>query len=256
MTPAHAINPFFAATRSLRTRRRPSGGAVAPHQPVEKRVIGDATLYRADCFDVLPGLFGIDAVVTDPPYGIGFAYRSYDDAPDQYDALMARLVPELVRVTGNGPCFVWQSPLKADCWHRYFPKGYRMIAACKIYPVRGGKEPCLSWDPVIFWSGRSLLRDELPRDWHVADLTAWDGYRGDNPVPCPRPLAQVRYICDSVPAASVLDPFMGSGTTGVAAVLAGKKFVGIELDHASFEYSCRRIERAWNEKQRAPQSGG
>ena len=74
---------------------------------IEKRVIGNATLYRADCFDVLPQLSDIDAVVTDPPYGIGFAYRSYDDAPGKYDAMMCRLVPELIRVTNDGPCFVW-----------------------------------------------------------------------------------------------------------------------------------------------------
>jgi site-specific DNA-methyltransferase (adenine-specific)/modification methylase len=255
MTTIHSVNPFFAVTRRFSaTTRTPS--VLAPSQHIEKRVIGDATLYRADCFDILPQLSGIDAVVTDPPYGIGFAYRSYDDASDKYDALMQRLVPELIRVTDNGPCFVWQSPLKAEHWHRYFPKGYRIIAACKIYPKRGAKETCLSWDPVIFWSGRSLLRHELPRDWHVTDLTPWDGYQGGNPVRCPRPLAQVRYFCDSIPSRTILDPFMGSGTTGVAAILAGKKFVGVELDPASFDYSCQRIERAWRETQRREVTSG
>jgi len=184
MTYSTSVNPYYAA----RLARRFAGPTP---RAVEKITIGNATLYRADCFDVLPTLPRVDAVVTDPPYGIGFAYRSYDDAPEKYGDLMGRLVPELVRATNDGPCFVWQSPLKADQWHRYFPKGYRIIAACKIYPQRSGKT-CLSWDPVIFWSGRSLLRDELPRDWHLADLTPWDGYRGGNPVPCPRPLEQVR----------------------------------------------------------------
>jgi hypothetical protein len=159
--------------------------------------------------------------------------------------MMERLVPELVRITAGGPCFVWQSPLTADRWHRYFPQGWRIIAACKVYPERG-RQRCLSWDPVIFWSGRSLLKDELPRDWHVADLRPWTGYTGDNPVPCPRPLEQVRWFCDSIPADSVLDPFMGSGTTGVAAVLAGKRFVGIERDPVYFDYACKRIEAAHN----------
>lgn len=241
-----AINPFYSARR----RSVPAIVTVAT-RAMENRVIGPATLYRADCFNVLPSISGIGAVVTDPPYGIGFRYRSYDDAPERYDDLMQRLVPELVRITGNGPCFVWQSPLKADRWHRYFPKGYRIIAACKEYPERRGGAPCLSWDPVIFWSGRSLLKDELPRDWHLADLKPWDGYTGDNPVPCPRPLAQVRYFCDSIPAASILDPFMGSGTTGVAAILAGKRFVGIERDPVYFEYACRRIDAAWKERRHA-----
>jgi site-specific DNA-methyltransferase (adenine-specific) len=98
---------------------------------------------------------------------------------------------------------------------------------------------------VIFWSGRSRIHKELPRDWHVADLQPWDGYTGDNPVPCPRPLVQVRYFCDSIQAESILDPFLGSGTTGVAAILAGKRFVGIERDPVYFDYACQRIKRAW-----------
>ncbi|MFO0835789.1 MAG: site-specific DNA-methyltransferase [Phycisphaerales bacterium] len=232
MTTAASVNPFYVARKALPTPRS------------ERVVIGPATLYRADCFEVLPRLDPVDAVVTDPPYGIGFTYRSCDDDPANYDILMRRLVPELIRVTGNGPCFVWQSPLKAGRWHTYFPRGYRIIAACKVYPARRGQRPCLSWDPVIFWSGRSKLAHELPRDWVVNDLTPWDGYTGGNPVPCPRPLAQVRYFCDSISAQTVLDPFMGSGTTGVAAVLAGQRFVGVERDPVYFEYACRRIESA------------
>ncbi|QDV90568.1 Modification methylase DpnIIB [Phycisphaerae bacterium RAS2] len=241
MTATTHVNPFYAARQARRAA--PAQRPVNATLPIEKRIIGNATLYRADCFDVLPTLSGIGAVVTDPPYGIGFAYRSYDDAPGKYDAMMRRLVPELIRVTDKGPCFVWQSPLKAYRWHEYFPGKYRIVAACKMYPPRRGKSPCLSWDPVIFWSGRDLIRDHLPRDWHVDDLQPWDGYAGENPVPCPRPLEQVRYFCDNVQADSILDPFMGSGTTGVAAILAGKRFVGIEQDPVYFEYACRRIER-------------
>lgn len=238
------INPFYARrfSRPRSESRSPTAIATATHEMV---VIGNATLYRADCFKVMPHLTGIEAVVTDPPYGIGFKYRSYIDSPDEYDAFMRRLVPQLIDVTDNGSCYVWQSQLKADKWHRWFPQGFRIIAACKMYPeIRGQKHRCLAWDPVIFWSGRSLLRDELPRDWHMADLTPWDGYNGDNPVPCPRPLDQVRYFCDSSRAQTILDPFMGSGTTGVAALMAGKHFVGIEQDPEYFKYACQRIERA------------
>lgn len=212
---------------------------------VEKIVIGPATLYRANCFDVLPTLPRVGAVVTDPPYGIGFNYRSYDDAPAEYVPLMQRLVPELVRVTCNGPCFIWQSIQRVSDWHLFFPAGFRVVAGCKIYPTLKGKTRRLSWDPIIFWSGRSWLRDELPQDWQVTDMRPWDGYRGGNPVPCPRPLGQVRFICDSVRAASILDPFMGSGTTGVAALLAGKRFVGIEQDPVYFKYACEQIADAW-----------
>lgn len=228
------VNPFYAA------RKRRVGH-------IEEVVIGNATLYRGDCFDILPLLCGIGAVITDPPYGIGYAYRSYDDAPHKYDAMMQRLVPELIRVTDNGPCFIWQSPLKADRWHDYFPRGWRIVAACKLYHRVTQTYGRLAWDPVIFWSGRSRVHEELPRDWHVADLRPWDGYRGENPVPCPRPLPQVQFFANYVRADSILNPFMGSGTTGVAALRAGKRFVGIEQDDMYFRYACQRIETAWNE---------
>jgi len=230
-----AVDPFYAERDSADTSHPTA---------FEQVTIGNATLYRGNCFDILPMLSGIDAVVTDPPYGIGFKYRSYDDSPAQYHDLMSRLVPELIRVTANGPCFVWQSPLKADQWHRYFPKGYRIIASCKIYPECSRKDRCISWDPVLFWSGQSRIQRELPRDWHVTDLRPWNGYTGGNPVPCPRPLPQVQYFCDSIQAATILDPFMGSGTTGVAAVRAGKRFVGIEQDPVYFRYACRRVMEA------------
>jgi tRNA G10 N-methylase Trm11 len=239
------INPFYAARSERRAATLQQTNA---QRSIEKVVIGDATLYRANCFKVLPGLSGIGAAVTDPPYCTGFKYRAYDDSPAKYHGLMSRLVPELVRATDNGPCFVWQSILKASEWHRYFPRGWRIVASCKVYPAHIGKNPCHSWDPVIFWSGRSKLRDELPHDWHLADLRPWDGYRGENPHSCPRPLQQVRYFCDSSSAKSILDPFMGSGTTGVAAILAGKRFIGIEQDPVYFEYACQRIEKAWKER--------
>jgi len=215
---------------------------------VEKITIGNATLYRADCFDILPQLHDIDAVVTDPPYCIDYKYRSYDDAPAKYHAMMTRLVPEFIRITNNGPCFVWQSRLKADQWHKYFPQGFEIIAACKLYPTQSGKSHCFSWDTVIFWSGRTRIQDELPCNWCLTDLRPWTGYLGDNPVPCPRPLAQVRYFCDSIKGETILDPFMGSGTTGVAAMLAGKRFVGIEQDKVYFDYACRQIGQAWNDR--------
>jgi site-specific DNA-methyltransferase (adenine-specific) len=243
MTSSMTVNPFYAAARRGRQPAR-SGSNVAVPTGIQRIVIGNATLYRADCFDVLPDLDVVDTVITDPPYCIGFAYRSYDDAPHRYDDLMRRLVPELVRVTNDGPCFVWQGQLKAPLWHRYFPSGFRIVAACKLYPADRRRPSRFAWDPVIFWSGRSRLNDELPRDWHVVDLGVPDGYRGDNPVPGPKSVGVARYLCESVRAETILDPFMGSGTTGIAAILAGKRFIGIERDPVYFAYACRRIANA------------
>jgi DNA modification methylase len=160
---------------------------------------------------------------------------------------MRRIVPALDGATDGGPCFVWQSPLTAHRWHAHFPTGWRIVAACKLYPRRSDSDDrgrALSWDPVLFFSRRAKLERELPRDWDVADLRSSDGYRGDNVHPCPRPLSHVRFLVENVRAESTLDPFMGSGTTGVAAVLAGKRFVGIERNPVYFECAVRRIRDA------------
>src|SRR5271167_2823045 len=97
------INPFFAA------RSQPVKAVVAEPQPQAKACrkvqIGTATLYNGDCFDIMPTLSPVDAVVTDPPYGIGFKYRSYDDAPEKHYSLMRRLVPLLTTISAGGPCF-------------------------------------------------------------------------------------------------------------------------------------------------------
>lgn len=246
-TPSDTINHTASAAandsrRFLRTAP-PRSSNTGPRRRV---VIGPATLYLGDCFDGLPQLDPVDAVITDPPYGIGYRYRSHNDDPAAYDQFMQRLVPELKRVTCNGPMFVWQSQLHLASWHRWFPRGFRVIAACKVYPASEHRsvDKCLAWDPVIFWSGRGLLRDEVPCDWHVAELEPWNNTLADCPVACPRPLGQVRDFCRSVRGASILDPFMGSGTTGVAAIQAGKRFVGIEKDEVAFEYACNRIAKA------------
>lgn len=244
MTSALAsIDPFYAACLLLCA----SPTSEQPVRAARSVVIGDATLCLGDCFDILPSLAGIDAVVTDPPFGIGFAYRSHVDSRQHYADFMARLVPHLNRVTDGGPCFVWQSPLKADQWHKWFPKGFRIIAGCKAYPDHRFKTRPYSWDPIIFWSQRGNLRDEhIHRDWVVSDLSDHDDCPERNPHPCPRPLAQVTYICRSIRASTICDPFMGSGTTAVACIRAGKRFVGIEKDPEYFAFACDRIERAYS----------
>jgi site-specific DNA-methyltransferase (adenine-specific) len=238
----------FNASNAAQTRRvEPIGQEPQPTRAGFRKVqIGTATFYHGDCFDIMPGLSSVQGVVTDPPYGIGFRYRTCDDSPADYDAMMSRLVPLLTRLSDGGPSFMWQSPNRANQWHKYFPEDYRIVAGCKLYP-QDGKLRCLAWDPIIFWSRNSSLWRELPEDWHVVDLAPYDGAEGDNPVPSPRPLAQAEYICRNTTAESILDPFMGSGTTGVATILAGKRFVGIERDEVYFEYACKRIARAWEE---------
>ena len=107
------VNPAYA--------RRIAGAKSSARSPTEVR-IGNATLYLGDSFELLPKLPVVDAVITDPPFWFGYGERFLEETAEQGDDLMELLVPMLIRVTNDGPCFVWQSPLRVDRWHEYFPK--------------------------------------------------------------------------------------------------------------------------------------
>jgi site-specific DNA-methyltransferase (adenine-specific) len=211
----------------------------------EPVVIGDATLYCGDARELMGRIPApVDAVVTDPPFGIGFSYDSHDDRPSEYEALLLPVVALAQEITNDGPCFFWQSMKTADKWHQWFPTGYRIFAACKSFVQLRPVEIQYSWDPVIFWGCKGGKHDQSIRDWHVATTPNFGLGRESIEHPCPRPLDQVEYVVSGLRVASILDPFMGSGTTGIACLNQGKRFVGIEIDPKYFDVACTRIERA------------
>jgi hypothetical protein len=188
------------------------------------------TLYNADCRDVLPGIGRVDAVVTDPPYGIGekmqggtwgaaekYAdFRRWDVAPSADNlALLRAMAPAVVLWGGN----YFDAPA-ARCW--------------------------LIWDKTN--SVQTMADVELA--WTNFDRPA-KRFRGSVGVhewghPTEKPLDLMKWCILQIPppATLILDPFMGSGTTGVAAVKLGRKFIGIEIEPKYFDIACRRISEA------------
>ena len=207
-------------------------------EPVQ---IGDATLYCGDCLDIMPTLGKVEAVVTDPPYGIGFKYESHDDSSDNYPEMMKSAVGACLSLC-DGPQFWFQGMPQAGRWHEWFPEGFRQMAACKTFvQMRKGH---VQWahDPVIFWEGTGGV-DETLRDWIVAGP---EFSQGKIDHPCPRPLGHMTRLVGAV-SGTILDPFMGSGTTGVACAKLGRKFIGIELDPGYFDIACKRIQQAYDQ---------
>lgn len=186
------------------------------------------TLYCGDCREVLPTLGRVDAVVTDPPYGIGITRSNrlavsrgmgggtWDDKP----ADMSWLPPMGV------PAIVWGG--------NYF----------ELPPTRAP----LVWDKNN--AGRDFADFELA--WTNLDMVARRiVYRpmnmdGGKEHPTQKPIEVMRWCVNFLPSSAeiVLDPFMGSGTTGVAAVKLGKQFVGVEINPTYFDLACRRITEA------------
>lgn len=209
--------------------------------------IGDATLYLGDCREILPTLPKVDAVITDPPYGIGFRYGMHVDDAGSYADLIAPL--------RGMPVALLQYPEEM----------FRLVA-----PVLGPPDECLAWVypsnlPRQFrlW-GLWGLRPDFRRvtqpaknpncakvkSLEVASYDWWEqpqvkgngGEKTDHP--CQIPVSLVDRVMRLVGCESVADPFLGSGTSGIACAQRGIEFHGIEKDPRYFDIACRRIEDA------------
>jgi site-specific DNA-methyltransferase (adenine-specific) len=204
---------------------------------VEWVTIGRARLALGDCRDILPTLGRVDAVVTDPPYGIGWKPRVTHQEQPWVDVIDFD-IRELLVGRFN---LVWGGQYFAD--------------------VLPAKEGWLTWvkrpvDCDFSRDDRSYASTELAwRDWGKPRFIShvWDGgMRAGKPEnrtfchPSQKPIEVMEWCLRQLPddAQTILDPFMGSGTTGVAAVQMGRDFIGIEREPKYFDIAVRRIEEA------------
>lgn len=194
-------------------------------------------LYLGDCREILPTLGKVDAVVTDPPYGIGWKPRvNHQDQKwvDEIDFDIRSFLVGTHHIIWGGQYFSDKLPV-AEGWLTW---------------VKRPTNHDFSNDD------RSYATTELAwRDFGKAKFIShvWDGGmragRAENRTfchPSQKPIEVMEWCVRQLPTECrlILDPFMGSGTTGVAAVRLGRKFIGIELDEGYFETACKRIEAA------------
>jgi site-specific DNA-methyltransferase (adenine-specific) len=217
-------------------------------------VTDDVRLYLGDCLDVLRDLpdGSVDAVVTDPPFGIGFKYSQHDDSPEGYgEWLWSALSLAEAKCKPGSPVFVWQAMPNVRRFAEWFPREWRLFAACKNFVQMRPTAMQYAYDPVVVWwvpGEKPYSSGTLSRDFFVAN-TSPSARRGLNDVhghPCPRPLDLMLHVVDQWvrPGGTVLDPFAGSGTTGVACVQTGRKFIGVEIDPTYYRIAERRIAEA------------
>jgi site-specific DNA-methyltransferase (adenine-specific) len=201
--------------------------------------IGDAVLYLGDCLDVLPTLGPVDAVVTDPEYGVNLDYQGTDDTPDNLYALAQKALPEMKRVASVVAAFTGVKHTEA--WSK---ADWRLAWVC---PSGTGCSPWgfTCWTPIVIYGRDPYLahgmgsRPDVYVDYAPTLRTL------DRQHPCEKPLGVVRWLIGRVSlSGAILDPFMGSGTTGVACAQLGRKFIGIEIEPKYFNIACRRIEAA------------
>lgn len=230
-------------------------------QSFRREQIGDCTLYLGDCREILPLLPKVDAVVTDPPYGIGFKYASHiDDASEYQEFLWPIIEASEALVVAGGPVFVWQSQAWMSRFHSLFPRQWRVLVSARNFTQMNRDAMAHAYEPVVCWwkpGGDRFVAPAgagvgTPRDWHIADSAGGmlrNKLSGASQHPCPRQEDAMEHVIGNwvVPSGVVIDPFMGSGTTGVACVKLGRKFIGIEIDPGYFEIACKRIRDAYSQ---------
>ncbi|MES2782610.1 MAG: DNA methyltransferase [Pseudomonadota bacterium] len=211
-------------------------------------VIGNATLYLGDAREVLPTLDRVDALVTDPPYGYGqptggigaqSTKRLYDEFIDSPENVKETCVPAVVLALelaggrgaitpGNRCTFYYPEPEAMGCFFQPAATGM----------CRWGRSTS---QPILYYGRDPRLGKTIDRtSFQLTEKASTDEH------PCAKPLKAWTWLTwkMALEGETVLDPFMGSGTTGIAAHTNRQKFVGIEISPAYFDLACRRIEQA------------
>ena len=207
-------------------------------------IIGDATLYCGDALEILPTLGKVDAVVTDPPYGIGFQKGASGLG------IHTRRVCNLDAVHGDDAPF---DPSPWLCWPCVMFGGNHFYARLPDGGTFHAWDKHCGAGPADSFSDAEFVWTSFRTKSRVVRYL-WKGVLQDGEKGAPKfhimqkPIEVMAWALDMVPdAATILDPFMGSGTTGVACAKLGRRFIGIEIEPRYFDIACRRIEEVYRQ---------
>ena len=221
-------------------------------------VIGDATLYLGDCREVLECFPDVDHIITDPPYsanthkmaktnkgaGHGVSLVTFEALTgDEFDRVMNLCLRA---------CYGW---VIATCDYKHAARWYESDRFVRLGAwVKPNPMPQISADrPAQGFETILILHTGIGKKvWNRgggAGVWTHPVHSGGE-VPTQKPLGLIAALVDDFtqPGETIADPFMGSGTTGVAAIAAGRAFVGIEQDEKHFSIACRRIEQAYKQR--------
>ena len=212
-----------------------------------EEIIGDCRLILGDCRDILPTLGPVDAVVTDIPYEIaqvtgGLRDLSYGewDGDGATEAALCAMIG-----LGSTPSIL------AFCEYRQLGKLYDTFTGRSTRTVAWVKSnPTVMNGQHLFLPALELgFYGKLPGAWFggSCERSVWTGPAPQNrehPTQKPDDLMGWAVRCTVPPGGTCIDPFMGSGTTGVACVKLGRSFIGIEREPSYFDIACRRIAEA------------
>ena len=204
---------------------------------------GRHVLYNQNCLDVLPHLTGVDAVVTDPPYDVGFMGKrtkhtcATHESSGGYVGGDSRVGVEACRMAmtiakrgvvfpGNRLLFEYDKPYEFGCV--YCPSGAGL-----------GRWGFTVVHPMLFYGMGLPHTRQSPAGFSSFETV------DDCEHPCPKPVGWMIWAINkcSIESQTILDPFTGSGTTGVACIRTGRRFIGIELEPKYCAIARERMER-------------
>jgi DNA modification methylase len=193
---------------------------------IKKVKIGNATLYLGDCEEILPELPVVDALVTDPPYGINISRNPVRKKHSPKDWDESRPSDFLIKM-------LLESSKEQIIWGG----NYFNLPPSRGFLVWDKKQPMdisLSMAEMAWWSKDTNSKIFAKRD-----------NKEKKSHPTQKPLVLMEWCLKFLPnSKTILDPFMGTGTTGVACINLEKEFIGIEKDPEYFEIACERIRKA------------
>lgn len=195
------------------------------------------TIWHGDCREVLPGLTA-DVLVTDPPYGIDYSSGWDGVLPRSIAGDKSTQARDQVLVLWSGPALVFGT------WKAPRPESTRMVLIWDTLGALGMGDLSLPWKPshqeiYVIGSGFSGTRTSDVLSFAPCQATALRGRMH----PHEKPVALLVELISKCPQGTVLDPFMGSGTTLRAAKDLGRKAIGIEIEERYCEIAARRMEQ-------------
>lgn len=222
--------------------------------------IGDCRLILGDCRDVLPVIGMIDHVITDPPYGEkthkgartgGNGHKDpssgkavlidFDSLPDDEFYPLCELLVEIARRWVIMSC-EWR--------HAATLENEEVLVRLGVWIKRNAAPQFTGDRPGVGWEAIACLHRKGRKKWNGGGHHAvWDFPKTEGEHPTQKPIMLIQKWIEQFTdlGETILDPFMGSGTTGVACVQLGRKFIGIERDPKYFDIACKRIQQAYSQ---------
>lgn len=202
------------------------------------------TVVCGDCLDVMRDMPDgcVDLSIVDPPYNNGTQYVNYDDKRDDYSGWCSTWFAELRRVSrriivtpGHGNLWMWgeiEKPIGVGCWYKPGNPASSILG-------------WVTWEPWLYYAnGNPMLGGP---DTIRATVSKQQGV-GSHPCPKPLPLFEQMIAKASKAGQLIFDPFIGSGTTAVAAIKTGRHFYGCDISQEYVDIARKRIEQARQEQ--------